>query len=65
MMQRAFSVQMVIPKEPKNSCVKYEQLTILGNESAHALPYIVAEKPTLNIHYPDIIDTVGKYEPMK
>ena len=26
-MQRAFNVQMVVPEEPKNSCVKYEQLT--------------------------------------
>ena len=33
-----------------NSYVKYEQLTILGNEPTHALPYIVSRKPTLNIH---------------
>ena len=44
---------MVIPEEPESkisSCVKYEQLTILGNEHTHALPYIVSRKPTLNIH---------------
>ena len=40
---------MIIPEEPE-SCVKYEQLTILGNEPTHALPYIVSRKPTLNIH---------------
>ena len=37
-------------RKVNNSCVKYEQLTILGNEPTHALPYIVSRKPTLNIH---------------
>ena len=41
---------MVIPEEPESKIVKYEQLTILGNEPTLALPYIVSRKPTLNIH---------------
>ena len=37
-------------RKVNNSCVKYEQLTILGKEPTHALPYIVSRKPTLSIH---------------